>query len=100
MEISRRIRQLHLGTQHKHRQTFHSLGDQIATTHQQHFVGVGFAIHKARLHSPLSVAKSAQMALVCLHQQDVLGELVMEKVGSVFARSANHPQMGQGGNAI
>jgi hypothetical protein len=40
------------------------------------------------------------MALVSLHQQDVLGELVMEKVGSVFARSADHAQMGQGGNAI
>jgi hypothetical protein len=40
------------------------------------------------------------MALVCLHQQGVLGELVVEKVGGVFARSADHAQMGQGGNAI
>jgi hypothetical protein len=100
MEISRRIRQLHLGTQHKHRQTFHSLGDQIAPAHQQHFIEAGLAKHKARLHTSFGVAKSAQMALVCLHQQDVLGELVMEKIGSVFARSADHPQMGQGGDTI
>ena len=100
MEISRRVRQLHLGTQHKHRQTFHGLGDQIAPTNQQHFVGAGLAIHKARLHTPFGVTKSAQMALFCLHQQDILGELVMQEVGGVFARSANHTQMGQGGNAI
>jgi len=40
------------------------------------------------------------MALVCLHQQDVLGELVVQKAGGVFAQSANYTQMGQGGNAI
>jgi hypothetical protein len=40
------------------------------------------------------------MALFCLHQQDILGELVMQEVGGIFARSANYTQMGQGGNAI
>jgi hypothetical protein len=100
MKISRRIRQLDLGTQDKHRQAFHSLGYQIAPADQEHFVGVWFAIHKASLHTPLGVAKSAQMALVCFHQQDVLGELVVQKVRGVFTNCANHTQMGQGGHTI
>jgi hypothetical protein len=40
------------------------------------------------------------MALVCLHQQNVLCELVVQKVSGVFAKSANNAQMGQGGNAV
>ena len=100
MEICGRIRQLDLGTQDKHRQAFHGLGDQIAPADQEHFVGAWFAIHKASLHTPFGIAKSTQMALVCLHQQDVLGELVVQKVGGVFTNCANHAQMGQGGHAI
>jgi hypothetical protein len=40
------------------------------------------------------------MALVCFHQQDVLGELVVQKVRGVFTNCANHTQMGQGGHTI
>jgi hypothetical protein len=40
------------------------------------------------------------MALVCFHQQNVLGELVVQKVRGVFTNCANHTQMGQGGHTI
>ena len=88
------IGQLHLGTQHKHRQTLDGLRHQVAPAHQQNLFIGALVKHKARLHAAFGIAKRRQARLRGLHQQHIVGELVVQKVSSVSSRCAHHAQVG------
>ena len=95
-----RVRQLDLGAQHEHGQAFEGLGQQVLRHDQQHHVGRGLDHDKAGLHAPLGVAEGRQPGLAHGQEQHVVGQLVVQKVGRVFALGLDHPQLGQGAGAI
>jgi hypothetical protein len=52
------------------------------------------------LHAALGIAKGSQTTLPFFHQQHIVGELVVQKAGSVCAGNADDAKVGQGGNAL
>ena len=98
-EISTRVIQHRFGPQHKHAQALERGCQQVLAAHQQHRIGVGFEADEAGLHAPLGRAKSRQTRVLRRQEQKVLGQLVVNEVGSVGTGDADDAQVVQWGSA-